>query len=311
MGSPKMNSSFKFDLESGTSSPGRFARRFLARRVRWIFGAVAAATLVLLLTDLGGQPGRPPRLGLNGDGDGAGDGQWEGEGKVGELEDIWNDKQVGAGARPKGWDWGFKLPFGAPDPLASAEGPSGGSGGAGKATNMATDSYIAPMHPDLSLLPLPSALFPEVSLPAFLTPPMEYPFPEARLREIISDPPEEVVRAPPIPIPPRAFSQEWVGPEVWDQPRGQVRPVQSEGFAEFRESEEERTVREERREAVRRGFVWAWQAYKRRAWGEWAGLQEGEKLTGGTGHDEVKPISEIPSNPFNKWVASAVVEWHR
>jgi len=243
------------DVEAGIPSPGCYPKRFLARRARWIFGVAIAAGVVLYISDYRYAPLRPPRL----------SGEWKSDGEVGELEDIWEDEGGVETAEPKGWGWGLGLPFGKPAPPPSAEEDD-------EDAFVPVDDYIAPMHPDLSLLPAPSKLFAEVHLPDFLKPPEDDFFPNERLREIISDPPPEVGTTPVEGwvIPDDAFSKNWVGPEMWDQPKGDVRRVQWEGFARGRdgwETAEQKMVREERREAVRRGFVWAWQAYKTYAWG--------------------------------------------
>ncbi|KAK4689123.1 hypothetical protein P7C73_g984, partial [Tremellales sp. Uapishka_1] len=153
---------------------------------------------------------------------------------------------------------------------------------------------IAPVHPDLSLLPEPSELFPEIDLSKPLPPPQSTPYPDSKLREIItptletSDPPavkQEMGKD--------AFARTWRAPADWNPPKKSLEKVQWEGFKGGKtrwETKQEMIVREERKQAVRRGFAHAWQAYKTHAWG----------------HDEVKPVSKVPSDPFNNWGASIV-----
>lgn len=134
---------------------------------------------------------------------------------------------------------------------------------------------IAPMHPDLSVLPEPSSLFPEAKSSSFLTPPKLDPFPSSRLREIISDPPDQTSAhdgtANRVEMSEEAYSKKWKGPEEWNASKEKLGKVQWSGFSGGRdawENAKQKKVREERREAVRRGFVWGWQKYKDYAWGE-------------------------------------------
>ena len=267
--SPKVDFRCNYDIEAGLSSPGRYARRFIARRARWIAGAVIAAIVVLLLSDFGHRGSRRET-------------DWQGqaedaeEGNIGELEDIW-EGQIGEESVGKegGWGWGFGLPFGGKPVVSPATDTMTISGDDGKGgDHSAIDDYIAPMHPDLSILPSPSEIFAEVNIHSFLSPPTLEPFPEERLREVISNPPDEGVSiVGGYRIPDDAYSKQWVGPHMWDQPRGEIKRVQWEGFDGERvnlETTEQRDMRKERREAVRRGFVWAWQAYKDNAWGKYS-----------------------------------------
>jgi mannosyl-oligosaccharide alpha-1,2-mannosidase len=130
-------------------------------------------------------------------------------------------------------------------------------------------SQIAPAHPDLSLLPSPASLFSEIDIPSHLKPPQGLPFPEERMEQIYYAVPEEPSAAHRI-LPADSYAATWEGPVMWDQPRGEAKNVQWEGFQSGKrwETKAQKEVREERREAVRRGFVHAWQAYKDHAWGE-------------------------------------------
>lgn len=128
---------------------------------------------------------------------------------------------------------------------------------------------ITPMHPDVDLLPRAPSIFPYLNVSESELP-EEKIYPDSDLRLIISQPPdlpEEHSNS----MPEDAWSQKWSGPAVWDQPKGEMKRVQWEGFAGGRdrwESENDRKVREERKEAVKRGFKHAWEAYKRHAWGK-------------------------------------------
>lgn len=128
---------------------------------------------------------------------------------------------------------------------------------------------ITPMHPDVDLLPRAPSIFPYLNVSESELP-EEKIYPDSDLRLIISQPPdlpEEHSNS----MPEDAWSQKWSGPTVWDQPKGEMKRVQWEGFAGGRdrwESENDRKVREERKEAVKRGFKHAWEAYKRHAWGK-------------------------------------------
>jgi mannosyl-oligosaccharide alpha-1,2-mannosidase len=74
-------------------------------------------------------------------------------------------------------------------------------------------------------------------------------------------------------MPDDAYSKTWKKPDTWKGDRGEMRKLQWEGFSSGRsdtwETKEEGKVRKERRDAVKRGFVYAWQKYKDHAWGEW------------------------------------------
>lgn len=99
---------------------------------------------------------------------------------------------------------------------------------------------------------------------------MDNPFPDTRLREIISPPGEYVsneVKGT-AELSEDSFGRTWEAPEEWDGPRGRVEKVQWDGFAMESEGKRERKEREGRRDAVKRAFGYAWQAYKDHAWGE-------------------------------------------
>ncbi|WVO14368.1 hypothetical protein L204_102001 [Cryptococcus depauperatus] len=150
---------------------------------------------------------------------------------------------------------------------------------------------IAPMHPHVSHLPRADLFFENLNVHDSGIP-VDRVFPDSNLRQIVSDPPDAPLDSAKT-MPSDAWSQTWKAPDVWDRPRGEMKHIQWEGFAYGREnweSEEEKKVREERRNAIKRGFKHAWEAYKKHAWG----------------HDEIKPVSMTPSDPFNGWGATIV-----
>jgi hypothetical protein len=136
---------------------------------------------------------------------------------------------------------------------------------------------LPPMHPDISSLPPPSSLFPEVNdIAKYLRPPTYESFPDSRLRDIISEPTHtpavDKAKNGYLPMPSDAYSQTWKKPDQWKAKKGDMRKLQWDGFSSGRrdtwETKEEGIVRKERRDAVKRGFVYAWQKYKDHAWGE-------------------------------------------
>lgn len=142
---------------------------------------------------------------------------------------------------------------------------------------------IAPMHPPKESLVDPRTLFTEVDA-TWLKPPKTRPFPKDKMREIVGPAPEEVAVSGAVEMPADAYSQTWVGPEDWNIAGPGVEKVQWEGFEGEYETQEDWRERVDRRDAVKRGFLYAWQKYKDVAWG----------------HDEVKPVSAAVSDPFNK-----------
>ena len=61
-------------------------------------------------------------------------------------------------------------------------------------------------------------------------------------------------------------------------------------FSQIKESQLEREDRERRRKSVKDGFIHAWNGYKKCAWG----------------HDEIRPVSCQPNDPFAGWGATLV-----
>jgi hypothetical protein len=130
--------------------------------------------------------------------------------------------------------------------------------------------------------------WPRLALPLDSRAPVEEPFSEAHRSRLY--PTSHVPHIAPTAagVPSSTFARDWqpladgMG-DAWLRPSN--RPVQHD-FSGWKDSDVER----ERREAVRNGFIWAWEAYKRHAWG----------------HDEIKPVSALPSDPFNGWGATII-----
>lgn len=263
---------YRQDPESGLSSSSRLARRLITRRSKWLLGG---CILVLTIFYLSGPSDNPP----GNSGHGGREHQypigWTDKSKTGTPErplgGIWDQEEAATPDPPSkdGWGWGLGLPFG------------GKGKGSGKPPPLDPldihheEDFIAPSHPDLSKLPQPSTLFSDVSLPSHLKPPTFERFPDERMREVVSveTPDEPVFHSIAMEISEEAFIKSWKGPEDWNDEADNVKmnKVQWEGFSKGREgweTELQRRVREERKEAVRRAFAHAWQAYKDHAWGE-------------------------------------------
>lgn len=133
------------------------------------------------------------------------------------------------------------------------------------------DHHNPDFDPDMSALPRPSDLFPEVDLGTYLQPAQPRLFPESHLRAIVSpeEPPSEgEVKQKPLIADP--YIAAWKAPKDWRGVRGEVKKIQWQGFEDGTawETKQQRTERRERAEAVKRGFAYAWQEYKDHAWGE-------------------------------------------
>jgi mannosyl-oligosaccharide alpha-1,2-mannosidase len=288
----------KYDPESGLpglpgASPTRFVRRYVARRGRWIVGLLILVVVAVYYLDLG-PPGtvmrmRPPSRFQEASG-----GEGQGQGLQG-LEGIWEDEPP---EEPQGW--GGVLPWRqgqgkdskSPTHAEDAEGEGGVEGEESGELPFVVDQYgdhfygslpgdIPPAHPDLTLLPSPAELFPEIDLDTHFRapkPPSGW-FSREKMDQIyyvVPDEPKAVVGVNTLPSE-GSFAARWSGPDTWEaKPAGTVKKVQWSGFEEGKkwETAPQRQVRKERREAVRRGFAHAWQAYKDHAWGEWANSEQ-------------------------------------
>lgn len=132
-------------------------------------------------------------------------------------------------------------------------------------TDYPNATFIPPFDPDLTQLPPPSELFPEIDLKTWFRTPKHHIFPQSRLREVISPPHKSIgTNLPSQTLPDDAFVLNWTGPVDWNKERKPAQKVQ----VAVEEDAEWRRIRKERGEAVKRGFAHAWQAYKDHAWGE-------------------------------------------
>lgn len=128
-----------------------------------------------------------------------------------------------------------------------------------------------------------------------LQPPQVEPFPSELYSELYEDR-KSVLDRPPLrpvqaPLPDDAFVSTWTSPSWFDTDgsnRKEMPRVQAHSHPT--ESRAQRKERLARRDAVRRAFIYAWQKYKDSAWG----------------HDEIKPASKQPSNPFQNWGATVI-----
>ena len=150
-------------------------------------------------------------------------------------------------------------------------------------------ALMPPSSPSPESLAADASRWPRLALVLDSRAPVEEPFPaELRFRLY---PAEHVAHIPPMAagLPSSTFARDWRPPSdgigtAWLHPSNAR--VQYAFPGGWKDSETER----KRREAVRNGFIWAWEAYKRHAWG----------------HDEVKPVSTLPSDPFNGWGATII-----
>ncbi|BEI89388.1 uncharacterized protein CcaverHIS019_0207500 [Cutaneotrichosporon cavernicola] len=282
------NVSIRFDAEGGSLSASagaaRSLRRVLTRRVRLVLLGMGALALVFyMMTPGDNEP--PPALS-------------KGKGKGPSRTKGTRPRPAGGAPAPNK----LKRPGGdrpAPPPPPNLE------------VDMVHDAdhpeyfvldengdqfmpnvkqVYAPLHPNDGDYRAPERLFSEVDEDILVAPKTE-PFPQSRMREIVSDAPAEDEKEG-HKLPKDAFSVTWKGPKDWNKPGPGTSKIQWPGFANGTEWEtkEQMEVREARREAVKRGFMFAWQKYKDHAWG----------------HDEVKPVSMDVSDPFNGWGASIV-----
>ncbi len=254
-----------------------------------------------------------------GGGGGGGFGHLNGQGEE-EDWDPYKPKPVGFFQDPLGWIW--EKVFGSEEAsLSSGNEPIIGE--ESRITEIDTSSYqtFVPFDPEPSDLPPPSDFFPSISTtqPSPLPPPSSHiPFPISELwtelyppslRSILLKTP--VLESEKKPLDPgTSFAASWQRPDWWESaiksggnhgsiPRVQFDFVKARKERKGRdhrgrgigwESTEERLLREERREAVKRGFLYAYGAYKDHAWG----------------YDEVKPVTLVNSNPFQGWGATII-----
>lgn len=138
------------------------------------------------------------------------------------------------------------------------------------------DRYaLAPDDPSPQQLPPPHAILPDVKITRLPYPSSHQRFPQAELRDLYpAGPPDleeeynEHVVAPRVPV--HEFIKNWTSPEWFDHQGRNARqlPTVQHDFSQESVSEERRKLNEDRAEAVKRAFVYAWQQYKDHAWGE-------------------------------------------
>ena len=120
---------------------------------------------------------------------------------------------------------------------------------------------IPTFDPDISLLPSPDELFTSVNLKTHFHLPQANAYPDAKLSDVHNPPRHPPLEITKNPVPTDAYSKKWQAPEGWDEGGVDMPKVQARKF------NGDRRLMKKRREAVRRGFAHAWQAYKDFAWG--------------------------------------------
>ena len=133
---------------------------------------------------------------------------------------------------------------------------------------------LAPENPTEDDLPPGSTILPDVEVHN-LPPPVYHPFPRHLLSELYPHPAQIRPQPPPmqIELDENAWVNTWTSPDWFakaathnererDIPRIQY-PFENE-----KEDSAQKLIREGRKEAVKRGFTYAWQKYKQYAWGE-------------------------------------------
>lgn len=133
---------------------------------------------------------------------------------------------------------------------------------------------IPPVNPSKNDLADPALYFPQIDINAPLASPVINPFPADHMPWVASTPVEDIpglepdVAAEPL-WQDEAFAKSWVHPQSdeWKGRAGSKR-VQFDFDSAPRETEHEKQIRQARRDAVKRGFIFAWEGYKRHAWGE-------------------------------------------
>ncbi|WWC89685.1 uncharacterized protein L201_004610 [Kwoniella dendrophila CBS 6074] len=323
---------YSSDVEKGLSSPTKIAKRFVSRKPKWIIGSLVSFGLVFYFYQTGGPSdyplshppppphphhhGPPPPHALDDDGKpGWRPGHDWDDDEDEEEEDDDDDEDEDNG---KGWKtW---LPFGGSSNNKGNKGSKPTYTDQDDLDNIGIETNydyiidengdhfitnyvqpIAPLHPDISLLTPANELFPEINLKEFMKP-AEKIFSDDNLRSIISPPSssslDQDIEAIRKPIPEGTWANWWMENQkplrdFKGERLSPMKKVQWSGFKSGRdrwENKDQKKEREDRRDAVKRGFKHAWEAYKRHAWG----------------HDEVRPVSMTPSDPFNGWGATIV-----
>lgn len=129
-----------------------------------------------------------------------------------------------------------------------------------------------PDTPPRESLPRGAEWFPQLEKQLSPAAPAQKPFPEDLLASLYPTKPMQAYTRPPprVDTTTSTFAQDWKPPKLG--PRWKSAPrVQSDFSSGPPETSEAREQREERRAVVKSAFVWAWEAYKRQAWGAWLG----------------------------------------
>lgn len=263
-----MGASSTFDPESGrTPSAAGIVRNVLSRRSRFVWGSLLLGGLVFYVLESRGSHRHHPPHHENGGGHGPGMylGDEHMHGSIGAgMTDLEDDLEEYAGDDEGGGGWSDGLGVFVVDEFGDHYYP-----------DYHGDHHIPDFDPDMSLLPPPSNLFPEVDLRTYLQPAQPRVFPDSHMRAIVSpeEPPAdgEVQQKPLIADP---YITAWKAPKDWRGVRREVKKIQWHGFDDGTawETKAEKAERRERAEAVKRGFAYAWQEYKDHAWGEQAAV---------------------------------------
>lgn len=134
---------------------------------------------------------------------------------------------------------------------------------------------LPPDTPSPSDYSKPHSLFREITLDS-LKPPTIKRFPPSHYNDLYDIPTKEAVDEyrpeGPDPVPENAWIKQWKSPDWFDPARkdGDSQKRIQTTFQAGWETKEQKKERLERKEAVKRGFIHTWQAYKDHAWGEFA-----------------------------------------
>jgi hypothetical protein len=136
---------------------------------------------------------------------------------------------------------------------------------------------LPPDDPTPEQLPPGSTILPDVNVDSLPPPSSDKPFPNELLKELylhqFPDRPDPQLNKQ---MREDAFVLQWSSPDWFDDARNHnaikrdgIIPRLQHDFSAEEESKLDKELREERKEAVKRGFVYAWQKYKDYAWGEY------------------------------------------
>jgi mannosyl-oligosaccharide alpha-1,2-mannosidase len=181
---------------------------------------------------------------------------------------------------------------------------------------------LAPDDPYPHQLPPAKEIMPDIKTTHLPYPASHERFPSERLRELYpAGPPDpdseyhENIVNPRTPIHP--FIRNWTSPDWFhsDGRNHKALPKVQWDFSKHPISRKRRKLNDERKEAVKRAFVYSWQKYKDHAWGRLRLVLYAYPLVTDKnafvlalilGHDEVKPVTAVPSNPFQGWGATII-----